>query len=63
MEEKIGTSFYGGGAGGITAHDVDKKIEKNNQQIVEVRIEQHVVASKTQPTDQQAGDIWLVITE
>lgn len=63
MEEKVGTSFYGGSAGGITAYDVDKKIKKNNQQTVEVRIEQHIAISKIQPIDQQAGDIWLVITE
>lgn len=62
MEERVGTSFYGGGGGGITAHDVDKKIDNNNKQHVEERVQEHVIASKTQPTNQQAGDIWLVIT-
>lgn len=62
MEERVGTSFYGGTGGGITAHDVDKKIDKNNKQNVEERVQQHVIASKIQPTEQKAGDIWLVIT-
>lgn len=26
-----------------------------------IESENHVIASKTQPTDQQAGDIWLIV--
>ena len=62
-DDRKSGSFYGGSGGGITAHDVDKKIENNNKDIVEVRLQQHIKISKTQPTDQKTGDIWMVIEE
>lgn len=63
-EERRSGSFYGGAGGsGISSQDADKKIEQNNTNFVEPRVQQHVIASKTQPENQQTGDIWLVIKE
>lgn len=56
IEERRQLSFYGG-MGGITSHDVDRKISNNNEQIIEPLINNHIVVSKTQPAGQQEGDI------
>ena len=46
------SSFYGSG---ISKEMIDKEIRENNNN--------HIIFSKTQPTVQKAGDIWVVIGE
>lgn len=60
MDENRTTSFYGNA--GVSPAEVDQKIEENNEHIEEL-IDAHVVVSKTQPTAQQQGDIWLVVKD
>lgn len=45
------SSFYGNG---ISKEVMDKEIQKANN---------HIIFSKTEPTVQKAGDIWVVIGE
>ena len=45
------SSFYGNG---ISKEIMDKKIQETNN---------HIIFSKTEPTVQKAGDIWVVIGE
>ena len=45
------SSFYGNG---ISKEVMDKKIQEANN---------HIIFSKTEPTVQKAGDIWVVIGE
>lgn len=50
------SSFYGNGAGGVSAKEVDEKIEISSEEL-----KNHIIISKTEPTVQKAGDIWFVI--
>ena len=45
------SSFYGNG---ISKEVMDKEIQETNN---------HIIFSKTEPTVQKAGDIWVVIGE
>ena len=45
------SSFYGNG---ISKEVIDKEIQETNN---------HIIFSKTEPTVQKAGDIWVVIGE
>lgn len=45
------SSFYGNG---ISKEVIDKEIQEANN---------HIIFSKTEPTVQKAGDIWVVIGE
>lgn len=45
------SSFYGNG---ISKEVIDKEIQETNN---------HIIFSKTEPTVQKAGDIWIVIGE
>lgn len=45
------SSFYGNG---ISKEVMDKEIQETNN---------HIIFSKTEPTVQKAGDIWVVIRE
>ena len=45
------SSFYGNG---ISKEVIDKEIQETNN---------HIIFSKTKPTVQKAGDIWVVIGE
>lgn len=45
------SSFYGNG---ISKEIMDKEIQETNN---------HIIFSKTEPTVQKAGDIWVVIGE
>ncbi len=45
------SSFYGNG---LSKEVIDKEIQEANN---------HIIFSKTQPTIQKAGDIWVVIGE
>lgn len=45
------SSFYGNG---ISKEVMDKEIQEANN---------HIIFSKTEPTVQKAGDIWIVIGE
>lgn len=45
------SSFYGNG---ISKEVMDKEIQEANN---------HIIFSKTEPTVQKAGDIWVVIKE
>ncbi len=57
---RTGTSFYGGGGGGTSSAQVDQKIEDKAEEL-QTLINNHVVVSKTQPEDQEVGDIWFVV--
>lgn len=48
------SSFYGNG---ISAKEVDEKIEESAEDL-----KNHIVVSKTEPTNQKTGDIWFVLT-
>lgn len=37
-------------------------IEIKSNYATKIESQNHVIASKTQPTDQQVGDIWLVLS-
>ena len=45
------SSFYGNG---ISKEVIDKEIQETNN---------HIIFSKTEPTVQKAGDVWVVIGE
>ena len=45
------SSFYGNG---VSKEIMDKEIQETNN---------HIIFSKTEPTVQKAGDIWVVIGE
>ena len=45
------SSFYGNG---ISKEVMDKEIQETNN---------HIIFSKTEPTVQKAGDIWVIIGE
>ena len=45
------SSFYGNG---ISKEVIDKEMQETNN---------HIIFSKTEPTVQKAGDIWVVIGE
>ena len=45
------SSFYGNG---VSKEIMDKEIQETNN---------HIIYSKTEPTVQKAGDIWVVIGE
>lgn len=47
-------SFYGNT--GISAEDASQKIAKSTEES-----KNHIIISKTEPTVQKSGDIWLVI--
>lgn len=50
-------SFYGNGvAESVLQREVDTKVETGVQEA-----KNHIIFSKTQPTVQKAGDIWIVI--
>lgn len=46
-------SFYGNS--GLSVGEAEQKIEKSAEEL-----KNHVIISKTQPTVQKEGDIWLV---
>lgn len=48
------SSFYGNG---ISKKQVENIIDNDES------IKNHVIISKTQPSTQKVGDIWLVLTE
>ena len=52
------SSFYGNGGGteGVSPRQVDTKVETGVQEA-----KNHIIFSKTQPTVQKTGDIWMVI--
>ena len=58
------SSFYGGGgcSGGITSGEVNTKIAYAIEQLEEI-IDHNIIVSETQPTVQQAGDIWVVVED
>ncbi len=56
------SSFYGNGggtgSGGISPSEVDAKIAEAKE-----LMKNHIYFSKTEPTVQKAGDVWMVLTE
>lgn len=48
------SSFYGnlGGTGDSSSEEVNRKIQETKN---------HIIFSKTQPTVQKTGDIWVII--
>ena len=48
------SSFYGnlGGTGNSSSEEVNRKIQETKN---------HIIFSKTQPTVQKTGDIWVII--